>query len=75
MPSYLGEELEANPRVCLQGKATVPSRLGEELETNPFLRPSSAAIREALGAHETAVPAVHSTALLPGLLMAPCDLA
>ncbi len=33
----------------VQGKATVPSRLGEELETNPFLRPSSAAIRAALG--------------------------
>lgn len=35
----------------------MPSRLGEELETNPFLRPSSAAIREALGAHSAAVPA------------------
>lgn len=32
-----------------QGQATVPSMLGDELRCNPFLRPSSPAIRQALG--------------------------
>lgn len=32
-----------------QGQPTVPSKLADELRCNPFLRPSSPAIREALG--------------------------
>ncbi|KAK9831344.1 hypothetical protein WJX81_003828 [Elliptochloris bilobata] len=55
-----GDNAALNERSALinslreQGKATVPSLLSEELETNPFLRPSSAAIRDALGVPEMA---------------------